>query len=208
MMFGVEGRGLSSFAKSTKEDVIGATQNISFPYWSGWCQSFCSNFCATNASAPQYPSGLTLQSGLSQINKIERTAAFDASFRVGADAGGVLLFGRLGAGAEAIRATRTTDTRATVTCNNPVSVVVPTGPDSGNAYVVGCGSLTGGTVTTTVANTIQPYMTVGLDVEKNFGQFFARVEGEILTHFMPVGFTGTNGVYYTTQVTAGLGYRF
>ncbi|KQW22948.1 hypothetical protein ASC80_06370 [Afipia sp. Root123D2] len=207
ILFGLEGRALYSMSKAERSDSFVGTP-ISFPYWSGWCQSFGDPFCTTNASAPQFPFGFPYRSAFALTNKLERTAAFDASARFGSVIADSLIYAKFGGGAEMIKSTSVSDSTARLTCNNPVSVVIPTGPDSGDAYVVGCGSITGGTVSVRTANTIQPYLTVGLGLEKNFGRLFARVEGEVQTHFMPAGINGLGAVYYTTQITAGLGYRF
>jgi hypothetical protein len=207
LLFGLEGRAFYSMSKAERSDSFVGSP-ISFPYWSGWCQSFGNPFCTTNASAPQFPFGLPYRSAFALTNKLERTIAFDASVRFGGVVDDVLIYARLGGGAETIKSTSTSDSTARLTCNNPVSVVVPTGPDSGNAYVVSCGSITGGSVAVRTANTIQPYLTAGLGLERNFGKLFARIEGEVQTHFTPTSISALGSVYYTTQVTAGLGYRF
>lgn len=207
LLFGIEGRAFYSMSKAKRSDSF-VRSPISFPSWTGWCQSFGDPFCTTNASAPQFPFGLTYREAYSLTNTLERTAAFDASARFGGVIDDVLIYAKIGGGAEMIRSTTVADSTARLTCNNPVSVVVPTGPDSGNAYVVGCGSITGGSVAVITTNSIQPYLTAGIGLEKNFGKLFARMEGEMQTHFMPPGINGLGAVYYTTQVTAGLGYRF
>ncbi len=195
-LFGFEARGLYSFAKTDHSDTsIGSP--LVLPFQSGSCTSFGSNFCATNASAPRFSQPLTLQYAVSVTNRIEREQAFDVSTRFGGVVGDWLIFGRVGAGAEMIRVTQAVDTSASRLCNNPTSVVVPTGPNSGNSFVTGCGSISGGPgPTVQVLNAIAPYVTIGMGVEKNFGSYFARVEGEFLTHFAPVNlaFFGT-GMY-------------
>jgi hypothetical protein len=81
VLFGIEGRAFYSMSKAERFDSFVGSP-ISFPSWTGWCQSFGNPFCATNASAPQFPFGLTYREAYALTNRLERTAAFDASARL------------------------------------------------------------------------------------------------------------------------------
>lgn len=68
-----------------------------------------------------------------------------------------------------------------------------------------------GSVSNTVWASARPTVVLAAGVERNFADFFARVEAEMTTHFGPsVGFSGSpyGNVYYTPAINVAAGYRF
>lgn len=139
-------------------------------------------------------------------NTVEMLGGGDVSGRLGwiVD-GNWMIFGRLGGGVSVIRETSRTSSAST-TCNTPVvRRQIPSA-----LFVVD--SVIGCTSTSSAANTIKsstnhlsPYLTFGLGVERNFGPYFARIEGEIQQH---LGSARTSGVTYATAMSEPLFSHF
>jgi hypothetical protein len=209
LLIGFETRGYYSFAEAAHTYTNTSGPAATFPYLQGSCSGSAPLQCFTNVTNGIIPYPIDIQSTNTITSKIERNESFDVSTRLGGiiqDT--LLLYGRLGGGAEFVKVTQVNDLSGTRTCNNPTAIVVSPNAYTQNLYATGCGSITNGPVIVQTTNAIAPFVTLGLGVEKNFGNFFARAEGEFIAHFAPVNVPFFTSMYYSTRVTGGVGYRF
>lgn len=126
----------------------------------------------------------------------------DVSARTGILSGDWMIYAKTGLGLED-SLFRTSNSSSSVLCD-PVLGIQRTNPFSDTLIATGCKSTT--TVSTmfgTTEQAITPIAILGAGVERNFGDFFMRAEGEFIAHFIKGG-----GVYYSPTANFTGGYRF
>jgi hypothetical protein len=101
----------------------------------------------------------------------------------------------------------------TKTCVSPI-VVRNTTATGYTDLLIGCGSVvTSTTGFSTFDRRTNPYLTFGIGLEGNFGNVFARIEGELMSYLgVYNGSAREPSFFYTqfynTRLTAAVGYRF
>lgn len=141
----------------------------------------------------------------SSINttRLSHPDQLDFSVRAGILFGDLMVFGKVGAGIESTKMTYTADRRQAVDCVSPIIQPV-TMYGYTNSQVTGCAATANGTITSSSRNSINPVAIFGGGVEYNYGNVFARIEAEMIAHF--VSDYGASG--YTPGANFTVGYRF
>lgn len=150
------------------------------------------------------PGPTTLVSAGTYGERVSRPFSGDFSLRAGITFDDWLIYGRAGAGAEYSKKVTTSDQTGSATCVSPIVASVPIAGGGYNYLITGCGSIQHGVVTAVTTTKLAPIVTLASGVERNFGDFFARAEAELIVHFPAF----TSQVYYSPAVNVAVGYRF
>jgi hypothetical protein len=202
LLFGFEARAQYNF-NQTNAATTNAVPGQQLPYLysaescNGCEKSFIDNY-------PNYaPSNYWLSSSETQTVRLSRPWQIDMSIRGGVILQDWLVFGKVGLGMEASRTVSVDDYSASVVCNSPVTMRTRPNAYTVKDYIVGCGSpTTGGQITQTITNSINPTAIFGIGAERNFGNYFARAEAEMTAHLV------SGSTYYTPAVNVTAGVRF
>lgn len=143
----------------------------------------------------------TVSSTITDITRLSHPDQVDFSLRGGIIFGDLLVFGKVGVGAESTKIIYTKDARQNVQCISPIAHPFD---QFGRSSVTGCAATANGTVTSSSQNSINPIAVFGGGIEYNYGDVFARIEAEMIAHFL--GDYGTPG--YTPAANFTIGYRF
>jgi hypothetical protein len=202
LLFGVEARGRYSFGKA--EDSAPSPFNSVRPFPIHISSCFGSG-CGSGPFSPDWE-GQPIVAATKYTSLFKRPYSADLSFRSGFVFNDWLLYGRGGAGIEKTTSVFISDDSKSRYCNSPVYKRTQVSTDAFDTFVVGCGSTSGGLITTTqVYDGFAPVLSVGVGIERNFDAFFLRAEAELLGHFLP---HVTNSFYYTPAANFAIGYRF
>lgn len=200
LLVGAEARAQYSFAKSQQEtsysfNGIGIPMTVQSLTCFGCAASFLDNY-----PIPA-PSPLNLVSANRTVVEQTRPWQVDLSFRLGATFDDWLVYGKFGGGIEQSTTVVTSDSSASRYCTPTYERQRPAF-NTVQIVATGCSAVTAGDVTRTVTTTYNPIALVGAGVERNFGNVFARAEGELVVHLYP------NATYYSPAAHLAVGYRF
>lgn len=214
LLIGLEGRLTHDFGN--KSEIGNSSSFISFPRLGADIGSQCCNLSAAQiASIPlTRTSSFDLTNNSIVRNRLSRSASGELATRVGFTAGDWLFYGKAGAGLERYTFSKWTNDTGTNTCVGPVVtrqiINSPPFPLGYRDVITGCTAVqNGGFKRQPDTSAYAPYVTVGAGVEHNVGPYFVRAEADLLSHFSPIqkGFPAA-GVYYSTELTGAVGYRF
>lgn len=199
ILAGFEARAFYNFGDAS-QSVTHRYPGTELPYISSW--SWCSSPCVYDPRMD--PTSYAVSSTNTYTLKRSRPWQADFSVRTGLIFDDWLVYARTGLGFEQTEAVTTNDNTASVTCNSPIVEHRRPNPNELAIAIVGCapGGTSHGAVSTTVTRSYNPTAILGAGFERNFGQWFARVEGEMMVHFAD-GYT-----YYSPSANMAIGYRF
>jgi hypothetical protein len=196
LLLGFEGRAQYSFSKSYQAD-LHAFPALTFPM----TLATCGPNCKETDFISRRP--FTYLESLLQSEARNHRWQVDVSARTGIIFGDWMLYAKTGVGLE--DSLHRTVNSATIGSCDPI-IAFQTIPSSGDLAQVltGCKSITRTADSfINTERTVAPVAILGGGVERNFGSFFLRAEGEFTAHFMKGG-----GVYYSPSANVAAGYRF
>jgi hypothetical protein len=193
LLLGFEAR--SQYAFGADSNGYSYSHTNSLPFNIGFCFG-----CGPGAYQPG-PTPLVQAETYSE--QVSRPFSGDLSLRAGVIFDDWLIYGRAGAGAEYSKKVTTSDQTGSATCVSPIVASVPIAGGY-NYLITGCGSIQHGAITVVTTTKLAPIVTLASGIERNFGDFFARAEAELIVHFPAL----TSQVYYSPAVNIAVGYRF
>jgi len=196
LLLGLEARGTYTFSSASSQ-AVNTLPDTRLPTQIGWCTW---GECIPFSTQP-----LLLSSQVRKQLRLERPWQFDASTRFGVISGANLFFSKIGVGVEETASISVDDRSGVTTCPNPVTALqqAPTFlPGNGPMMALSCGAISTGSIQTSITRTYSPVALFGIGIERNFGDYFARIEAEMTAHLV------SGGAYYTPSVNLTAGYRF
>lgn len=135
---------------------------------------------------------------------LQRLASGIVSARIGHQMDDLLIYGRVGGGITLVEITSISDDSRTVWCR-AYSTEWHMRPDGFDTYATDCLDPRAGVVTSSTTHHPSALLSVGIGVEKSWGQIFGRLEAEMTHVFLDGG--GIRG-FTDYGVSAGFGFRF
>ena len=209
VLVGAEARMRYDTSQHWAKDLFQPWVGINLPWQIG---SGCCYQALSSVPVPVVPN-FPIRNEERQFSRLVRPMFAEVSWRAGFVWNDFLLYGRAGAGLELFQNRVTRDRTGRVICENPIvtrTISQSFGFFSYRDDLVGCTSESPGPILTRNSFGYAPVLAVGVGMEKNFGKFFTRLEGNLLTHLPIVTkhIGGNLSVHYTTELNAAIGYRF